>query len=42
MQLVASVVLQVSVDDPPLATVVGFELNVRVGACRGLTVTVTV
>lgn len=38
VQLVAFVVLQVSVDEPPLATVVGLAANVSVGA--GTTVSV--
>ena len=42
VQLVALAVLQVSVEEPPLDTVLGFALNVRVGAGGGLTVTVTV
>ncbi len=40
MQPVASVELQVSVDDPPLMTLVGFAVSVTVGT--GTTVTCTV
>jgi hypothetical protein len=39
VQLVALVELQVSVEDPPLAMLVGFAVSVTVGA--GTTVTVT-
>lgn len=41
LQLVALAVLQVSVDEPPLVTVVGDAPSVTVGADGGVTVTVT-
>ena len=42
LQLVALVELQVSVEDPPLATFIGFAVSVTVGAGGGGDVTVTV